>query len=94
MGRLRPAFFSPSVNPYTRVAQAVIRLIAFALVVISFLLYISDHVSQYEFAGLSLPPQPPPRRGRLAWQAIPFLIGLILFWKSRALADRLTKDLD
>jgi hypothetical protein len=37
---------------------------------------------------------PLPRPGWLALKAIPFLTGLILFWKSRALAERLTKDLD
>ena len=76
-----------SENAYTRVAQAVIRLIAFALVVISFFLYASD-------LYLFLSHQPPPRPGTLALKAIPFLIGVALYWKSRALAGQLTKDLD
>jgi hypothetical protein len=72
---------------WTKVAQSVIRLIAFALVVISCFLYADD-------LYLFLSHRPAPRSGRLALKAIPFLIGLILYWKSRALAVRLTKDLD
>jgi hypothetical protein len=80
-------FFSPFVNAYTKVAQATIRLLAFALVIISLLLYVDD-------LRLLLSQMPLPRPGWLALKAIPFLTGLILFWKSRALAERLTKDLD
>jgi hypothetical protein len=74
-------------NTWTKVAQAVIRLIAFALVVVSCFLYADD-------LYLYLSHRPAPPSGRLAWKAIPFLIGLVLYWKSRALADRVTKDLD
>ncbi len=80
-------FFSPFVNAYTKVAQAVIRLIAFVCVVASFFLYGDDF---YIFVSQ----QSLPGRGWLILLAIPFLIGLILFWKCRALAARLTKGLD
>jgi hypothetical protein len=82
-----PAFFCMSDNAWTKVAQAVIRLVAFALVVISLLLYVDD-------LRLFLSRLPLSRPGVLVLKAIPFLIGLILFWQSRSLAERLTKDLD
>jgi hypothetical protein len=81
-----------------KVAQAVIRLIAFGLVVTSFLLYVSDRSSYYVHAligsDLTKDQPPPTRPGLRALQIIPLVVGLILFWKSRALAERLTKDLD
>jgi hypothetical protein len=91
-------FFSPFVNTYTKVAEAVIRLVAFVFVVTSFLLYAVDpYVCSLLFPGhydmLSLP-RPLPRPGLLALKAIPFLIGVALVCASRALAVHFTKDLD
>jgi hypothetical protein len=80
-------FFSSFVNVYTKVAQSVIRLVAFVLVVMSFFLYAAD-------LYLFLSHRPVPGPGWMVLKGVPFLIGLLLFWKSRALAERLTKDLD
>jgi hypothetical protein len=85
-------------NAYTKVAQAVIRLVAFASVVISLLLFADDLYLQFNAHGFDT-----DLHGThyvvihvhtLILKAIPLIIGLILFWKSRALAERLTKDLD
>ena len=87
-------------NLYTRVAQSTIRIFAFAVVVISVVLFASEFSYLYKFAGQvgrDLPeerPPSPPHPGRLVLEAICFLIGVVLFWKSRALAERLTRDLD
>jgi hypothetical protein len=85
-----------SENAYTRVARATIRLIAFALIVTSLLLYVDDLMrlvhnvdmqdTQYVVVHVA--------SSKLALKAIPFLIGAILFFTSRPLAERLTKDLD
>jgi hypothetical protein len=87
------------VNPYTRVARATIRLVAFALVLISLLLYAVDRL--YLIHGMmdTVGPspaivRPPLRPGRLVFEAILLLLGVILFWKSRALAEHFTKDLE
>ena len=74
-------------NAYTKAAQSVIRLIAFVCVATSFFLYTAD---LYLFVSHRALPSP----GRLVLKAVPFLAGLILYWKSRAMALRLTKDLD
>jgi hypothetical protein len=76
-----------SENVYTKVAQAVIRLVGFALIVTSLLLYLDD-------LRLYLSQQPLSNRGVLVLKAMPFVIGVILFCVSRPLAERLTKDLD
>lgn len=75
-------------NAYTKVAQAVIRLIAFALALISFFYYAED-----AFLYLSKH-QPVPAWGWLALQGLPLLIGLVLLLKCRALAEHFTRDLD
>ena len=80
-------FFSPCVNAYTKVAESVIRLVAFVCVVATFFLYMAD-------LYLFLSHRAMPRPGRLVLEAVPFLAGLFLYWKCRALAVRLTKDLD
>lgn len=72
-------------NAYTKVAQAVIRVVAFGLIVISFFLCAAD-------LYLMLSEQRHPQW--LIVKAVPFMIGLILFFASGALARRLTKDLD
>jgi len=100
-----------SENAYTRVAQAVVRLIAFGLMVTSLLLFVEELMHLFNYGGFTggfnggfnngdvdmngshyvvfrVAP------GKLFLKGIPFLIGLILFWKSRALAERLTKDLN
>jgi hypothetical protein len=75
------------VNPYTRAAQSIIRLLAFGLVIFSFCLYASD-------VFLSLSHRPVSRPASLALKGLPFLAGLVLFWKSSGLALYLTRDLD
>jgi hypothetical protein len=70
-----------------KVAQAIIRLIAFALAVTSFLLYTGDILAFVEH-------QPLPRPAVLALKGVPFLAGIVLAIKSRALAGRLTRDMD
>lgn len=79
--------FVDAVNSYTKVAQAVIRLVAFALVLITFFLCADD-------IYLYLSKRIMPRRGILFLKAIPLVFGLALACKSRALAAHLTKDLD
>jgi hypothetical protein len=90
----RPWHDQWQVNAYTKVAQATIRLIAFALVVISLLLYVDDLSRMFKFGDNYGSLFVVVHVHTLVLKAIPFLVGLILFWKSRALAERLTKDLD
>jgi len=86
------------VNVYTKVAQATIRLIAFALILTGFLLnigYLFDFLSPIQMNGTDyFVIHVHKSAGWLILRVLPFLIGLILFWKSRALAERFTKDLD
>lgn len=74
-------------NAWTKVAQAVIRLVAFALIVISLLLYLDDIRAVLTQGELSRPVV-------LVLKGIPFLLGLILSFKTDSLAARWTKDLD
>jgi hypothetical protein len=83
-----------SENAYTRVARATIRLIAFALIVVSLLFYVEDLSSMFKFDGLTGGDYVGVHVHTPILKAIPFFIGVILFWKSRALAERLTRDLD
>jgi hypothetical protein len=76
-----------SENAWSKVAQAVIRLVAFALCIVSVLLYLSDLEAALTQRQLSRP-------AILLLKGIPFLLGLILAFKSQALAARFTKDLD
>ena len=86
-------------NPYAKAIQSVLRLVAVALVVIAFFLYTNDiywlvpHLTGRPVAGIAANP-PPPRPVLLALKSVPFWIGLVLYCKSRALAERFTKDLD
>jgi hypothetical protein len=74
-------------NPYAKAVQSVLRLIAFGCIILSLALYSSDY-----FLYLSY--RPLPGRGLLALKGVPLLAGLVLGWKARALAERLTRDLD
>lgn len=74
-------------SPYTKVAQAAIRLVAFGLALTSAFLYADD-------LFLLLSNKPPHRRGALALKAVPLLLGAVLLVKSKALARHFTKDLD
>lgn len=74
-------------NVYTKVALSIIRLTAFGCIVFSLCLCASD-------LFLYLSRQVAPKRLLLALKALPFFMGLALYWKSRALAEHLTKDLD
>jgi hypothetical protein len=74
-------------NPYAKAAMLAIRLAACGLMLLSFMLYGPDlylYVKQRPFSAPSV----------LALKAIPALAGVALYWKSRALAAYLTRDLD
>jgi hypothetical protein len=75
------------VSPYTKAVQSIVRLVAFGAVVFSVCLYASD-------VFLYFSQRPPSRPLILALKGLPFLAGLVLFWKSSAMAMYLTKDLD
>jgi hypothetical protein len=75
------------VNIYTKIAQSVLRLLAFALVMTSAFLYSSD-------IYLLMAHRRPSKPGVLALKGLPLLLGLVFFWKSREWAEQLTKDLD
>jgi hypothetical protein len=75
------------VSPYTRVVQAVIRLVAFGAVVFSVCLLASD-------VFLYLSQRPASRPLILILKGLPFLAGIVLFWKSSDMAHQLTKDSD
>jgi hypothetical protein len=74
-------------NPYTKAALFTIRLIAFAFIICSLCFYSSDIFLL--LSGHSL-----QNKLGLVLKAIPLLIGFALLWKSRDLAEQLTKDLD
>jgi len=71
----------------TKVAQAVIRLLAFGCVATSFILYSGDLL-------LYLAHKEPSGAGWLVLKSVPFLVGMLLYWKSRDWAARLTKEMD
>jgi hypothetical protein len=74
-------------NPYTRAAQFVIRLVGFGFVIVSVILLSSDLL-------LALSGRATGRPATLVLEAIPFLVGSAIIWKSTAMAARLTRDLD
>jgi hypothetical protein len=74
-------------NPYTKAVLSVLRLAAIALILLGPSLCASDL-----FLYLSNRPIAGP--WRLALKGLPTLAGVILYWKSRGAAVRLTKDLD
>jgi hypothetical protein len=74
-------------SPYAKAVLSLLRLVAFGCIILSLAFYSSDY-----FLYLSRKPVSVP--GRLALKGIPFFAGLILYWKARALAVRLTRDLE
>ncbi|HEX4120009.1 MAG TPA: hypothetical protein VH619_05215 [Verrucomicrobiae bacterium] len=74
-------------SPYAKAALSVLRLIAFGCIILSLALYSTDY-----FLFLSHRPLPGP--WMLALKGVPFLAGLILYWKARPWALRLTRDLE
>jgi hypothetical protein len=75
------------VSPYARVVLSIIRLIAFGAIVFSVCLLSSDVFLYFSHR---------PTSGALflVLKGLPFLAGIVLFWKSSDMADHLTKDLD
>lgn len=73
-------------SPYAKAVLAALRLLALGCMLASLCLYAND-------IYLSFTPHPVPISWGLAWKGLPFLAGVILFAKSRALAERFTKDL-
>ena len=83
-------------NAWTKVAQAVIRVVAFGLVVIGFLLCSGELYYLYSISGLD-PAQrelPRPHWGWTFLKGLPIVAGMILFLTTRGLAERLTRELD
>jgi hypothetical protein len=76
-----------AVSPYTKAALFVIRLIAFGLIMLSLCLYSTD-------LYLLLAHRPPRPGAVLAVKGLPFVAGLMVYWKSHGMARQLTKDLD
>jgi hypothetical protein len=74
-------------SPYAKAALSVLRLIAFGCIILSLAFYSSDYF-------LYLSHRPLPGRALLALKGAPFLAGLVLYWKGRPLAERLTRDLE
>lgn len=74
-------------SPYAKAALSVFRLIAFGCIILSLALYSSDFF-------LFLSHRPATGAGLLALKGAPFLAGLVLYWKARPLASRLTRDLE
>jgi hypothetical protein len=75
------------VSTYTKAALSVIRVIAAGLIVLSLCLCSPD-------LFLLLSHQPLDQPALLVLKAIPFGIGLVLYWKSDDLAKKWTQDLD
>jgi hypothetical protein len=75
------------VSPYTKVVLSVIRLIAAGFILLSLCLCSPD-------LFLWLAHHPLPHPGLLVLKALPSVIGVVLYWKSDAIAKRLTQDLD
>jgi hypothetical protein len=74
-------------SPYAKAVLAALRLLALGGVLTSLGLYANDI-----FLYLSHRPANGPLV--LALKGLPLLAGAALFWKSRALAEHLTQDLD
>jgi hypothetical protein len=75
-------------NPYRKAALLLIRMVAFAFILVGLLL-----LSSYVFYAVG---QKKPEGG-IIWillKAIPVLIGLVLLLKSGAIARKLTEDFD
>ena len=74
-------------SPYQKAALFAIRLIAAGLMILSLCLYSTD-------LFLLLSNRPVRLGGAFVLKALPFVAGLILYWKSGPIARELTKDLD
>jgi len=74
-------------SPYTKAVLAAFRLLALGCMLVSLGLYAND-------VYLYLSHRPANGFLVLALKALPFLAGAALFWKSRAIAEHFTKDLD
>jgi hypothetical protein len=78
-------------SPYAKAVRAAFRLLALGCMLASLGLYANDigwHII------LHWSDRPPSGRWVLGLKGLPFLAGAVLFWKSRALAEHFTKDLD
>ena len=74
-------------SPYSKAATAAIRLVAAGCIVVSICLYLPDIL-------LLLSHKRPDSIILLVIKAIPLVGGVWLLWKSEAIAEQLTKDLD
>ncbi|HWD17644.1 MAG TPA: hypothetical protein VHB20_00065 [Verrucomicrobiae bacterium] len=74
-------------SPYTKALASVIRLVAVGLIIFSVCEYAGDVASRATHQGGG-------SAAALALQAVPFLGGLILIWKSSSIAEHFTRDLD
>jgi uncharacterized membrane protein len=75
------------VSAYFKAALAAIRLIAAGFILLSLGWYCPD-------LFLWLSHHPPHRAGVLLLKAIPLAVGAAIYWKSDAIAKRLTQDLE
>jgi hypothetical protein len=75
------------VSPYTKAALSAIRLIAAGFIISSLVWYCPDLIAW-------LAQHPTGHLVMLFFKAVPFVAGVLLFWKSDDLAKWLTKDLD
>ncbi len=74
-------------SPYAKAVLSACRLLALGCLFVSLGLYANDiylYLSHRPASGFLV----------LALKGLPFLAGAALFWKSRAIAEHLTKDLD
>jgi len=74
-------------SPYAKAALSVLRLIALACIILSLALYSTDYFLYLSHHPLSGP-------WRLALKGVPFLAGVVLYWRARPWALRLTRDLE
>lgn len=73
-------------NPYTKAAQFVIRMIGLGGIIISAILLIGNLM-------LHLSNRPTEPRATLFLEAVPFLVGVVVLCYSTHLARRFTRDL-
>ena len=74
-------------SPYAKAVLAALRLLALGGMLASLSLYANDAYLYLTHRSSDVP-------WVLALKALPFLAGAALFFKSRALAERFTKDLE
>jgi hypothetical protein len=78
-------------SPYTKAVRAAFRVLALGCMLVSLGLYAND-IGWHIFLHWS--DRPPSGFLLLALKGLPFLGGAVLFWKSRAIAEHFTRDLD